>query len=76
VDGAEATVPGTHRWVPTGMQVRYRAMARGTMRATATLELPEPLADKQTVAVDIPVFDKGGTEVFSATIDIYVTAKR
>jgi acyl-coenzyme A thioesterase PaaI-like protein len=73
---AEASVPSTHRWVPTGMQVQYKAMARGTMHATATLELPEPLAEKQTVSVQIPVTDKAGAEVFNATIDIYVTAKR
>ena len=73
---AEATGRPTHRWVPRGMQVRYERLARGTMHATATLELPDPLADKQEVPVTVLVTDDAGEQVFSAAIDIWVTARR
>jgi acyl-coenzyme A thioesterase PaaI-like protein len=72
---AEATVPASHRWIPRGMQVEYKAMARGTMYASAPLELPEPLADRQQVPVQVSVTDRAGQEVFTASIDIWVTRK-
>lgn len=72
---AEATVPATHRWIPRGMQVEYTARAQGTMYATATLELPEPLSDKQEVPVAVGVADRDGQEVFTASIDIWVTRR-
>lgn len=73
---AEATVPRTHRWVPRGMQVRYTALARGTMYATATLTLPDPPADRQEVPVTVEVTDGGGEVVFTAVIDIWVTRRQ
>jgi acyl-coenzyme A thioesterase PaaI-like protein len=72
---AEATIPPTHRWVPRGMSVRYLGMARGTMHADARLELPAELAAKQEVPVQISVTDRAGEEVFTATIDIWVTER-
>lgn len=73
---AEATVPGTHRWVPKGMTVEYKAKARGTMHAEAKLALPQPLGDRLELPVQIAVTDKAGTEVFTAEIRIWVTAKK
>jgi acyl-coenzyme A thioesterase PaaI-like protein len=73
---AEATIPPSHRWVPKGMTVAYLEKARGTMHATARLELPAELADKQELPVEISVRDGEGTEVFTATIIIWVTARR
>lgn len=72
---AEATVPRTHRWIPQGMEVDYRAQARGTMRATARLELPEPLGERQRVDVEIAIADRSGTAVLTGTIRIWVTAR-
>lgn len=74
---AEATVPDSHRWIPKGMTVDYKAKARGTMHAVATLELPEPLPASGTgseVPVRIPVTDADGAEVFDAEIRVWVTA--
>ena len=73
---AEATVPATHRWVPKGMTVSYRAKAHGTMRAVATLELPDPLADRCEVPVAISIVDPRFVEVCAAEIRIWVTVKR
>lgn len=72
---AEATVPGTHRWIPQGMEVEYRAKAQGRMRATARIELPEPLGERQQVPVAIAIADNAGTEVLTGTIRIWVTAR-
>lgn len=73
---AEATVPGTHRWIPQEMTVRYTARAKGTMRCTATVDLPAPLGERQQVPVAITVADEGGTEVLAGEIAIWVTARR
>jgi acyl-coenzyme A thioesterase PaaI-like protein len=72
---AEATIPRTHRWIPAAMSVEYRAKAKGTMHATATAELPDVLADKQEIAVNVSVADDAGTEVFTAVITIWVTPR-
>jgi acyl-coenzyme A thioesterase PaaI-like protein len=73
---AEASVPATHRWVPKGMSVEYLALARGAMHAVATLELPaSDLGDGIELPVAVSVRDGGGTEVFTATIRIWVTAR-
>jgi len=74
---AEATVPTTHRWIPKGMTVDYKAKARGTMHAVATLTLPEPLPTSgsgEEVPVAVSVTDDDGAEVFTAEIRIWVTA--
>ena len=73
---AEATVPPTHRWVPKGMTVAYIAKARGTMRAVATLDLPEPLQERQEIPVAVSVVDERFAEVFTAEIRIWVTVKK
>jgi len=73
---AEATIPKTHRWVPKGMSVEYRAKACGTMHATAALQLPDPVGDRTELPVEVTVCDEGGLEVFTATIRIWVTERR
>jgi acyl-coenzyme A thioesterase PaaI-like protein len=72
---AEATIPPTHRWVPKGMTVEYKAKARGRMHATAILVLPEPLTDKLELPVAIEVTDDDAVAVFSAEIRIWVTER-
>lgn len=71
---AEATVPAALRWIPKGMEVAYLAKARGTMRATAEVDLPE-VGDGIEVPVAVSVVDPGGTEVFTATITLWVTPR-
>jgi hypothetical protein len=45
------------------------------MHATATLDLPDPLTDRLELPVEVSVRDAGGTEVFTATITIWVTQR-
>ncbi|WP_394840206.1 DUF4442 domain-containing protein [Pendulispora rubella] len=73
---AEATIPVSHRWIPKSMQTEYLAKAKGRMQATATLDLPSPLGDKQGIEVPVRVTDPSGKEVFVARIQIWVTPKR
>jgi len=72
---AEVTVPVSHRWIPKSMQTEYLAKAKGRMHALATLELPDPLLDKQEIVVPIHVMDREGKEVFVARIQIWVTRR-
>lgn len=72
---AEVTVPPTHRWIPRTMSVDYLAKAVGTMTGTAILELPADLDDPQEVPVTVSVTDPGGTEVFTASIGIWITRR-
>jgi len=72
---AEATVPATHRWIPRGMTVAYRAKATGRLTATATLELPDPLGERQELPVAIALTDRAGQVVSEIEIRIWVTAR-
>lgn len=71
---AEVTVPDTHRWIPRSMAVDYLAKARGTVTATASLQLP-PDPDEVDVPAEVVVTDAGGTTVFTATIQLWVTRR-
>jgi acyl-coenzyme A thioesterase PaaI-like protein len=73
---AEATVPTSHRWIPKGMTVDYKAKARGTMHATATFALPDPLpiaGSGEEVPVLVSVTNDDREEVFTAEIRIWIT---
>lgn len=72
---AEATVPPSHRWIPRGMTIDYLAKAKGRLDAEATLVLPDALADKQELPVEVRITDRAGTEVSHAQIRIWVTAR-
>lgn len=72
---AEATVPSTHRWIPRGITATYNAKATGRLRATATVDLPADLADKQELPVDVRIRNAQDVEVATITIPIWVTAK-
>lgn len=71
----EATLPPSHRWVPKGMEVAYVALAKGTMHAVATVDLPADL-DRVDVPVHVEVTDDEDTVVFTARIDLWVTPRR
>ncbi len=72
---AEATIPPTHRWIPRGLNATYNAKATGRLRATATIDLPDELGDKQELPVDVRIVDAHGVEVATITIPIWVTVK-
>lgn len=78
---AEASVPASHRWLPQGMRVKYLTKSKGSLKATATAELPDfgaitKESGGKTVTVTIAFVDASGAAPVEAEIDIWVTAKK
>ena len=69
---AEATIPGSQRWIPQGMEVRYTAKADSDVLCIA-----ETSAEDWSRAPDVPVRVTGvrrdGTVVVEGTIRLWVT---
>lgn len=73
---AEATVPPTHRWLPTGMTVSYPAKATTRLRAVAELPDAPEFGDGVELPVPVHVYDTADRTVLEATITIWVTPKK
>ncbi len=78
---AEASVPGTHRWLPMRMRTNYTAKSQGGLTLTATADLPDfstitTSGGGQAITVKITAVDQAGNHPFDAEIDIWVTAKK
>ena len=73
---AEATIPGTRRWIPKGMEVEYTAKATSDITCIAETD---PADWAREGDVEIPVRVKGirddGTAVVQGTIRLWVTDK-
>jgi acyl-coenzyme A thioesterase PaaI-like protein len=71
----EATVPTSHRWIPTAMTVQYLAKATTSLRAQARLTVPDfdALTEGTDVVVSVSILDSAGTEVVHADITTWVT---
>jgi acyl-coenzyme A thioesterase PaaI-like protein len=75
---SEATVPGTHRWIPKAMNVQYLGKANSGLRAVATLpEIPDfaAITEGQDLVIPVAIYDKAGTEVVHADITTWITPK-
>jgi len=71
---AEATIPDSLRWLPKGMTVAYRKIARGELRAVASLD-PARFVEGEVI-VPVDVLDASGEVVVHADIVLHVTAKK
>jgi acyl-coenzyme A thioesterase PaaI-like protein len=71
----ESTVPTTHRWIPTAMNVQYLEKATTSLRAQARLDPPDftVITDGTEVVVPVSVMDRDGVEVVHADITCWVT---
>ena len=70
----DASLPADMRWIPKGMDVKYQAKALGTLKAVATPVLSiVSAADGYDLPVKVSVTDAAGTEVFHATIAMWVS---
>ena len=71
----EATVPGTHRWIPKAMTVRYLAKATTSLRARAEFSPPDfdAITEGAELVVPVTITDRNGTEVVHADITTWVT---
>lgn len=68
----DAAVPPTHRWIPIGMTVEYRAKARGTLTATASFDPPAWPDEATDHTVDVEIEDERGTITSFARITVRV----
>ncbi|MHC2117058.1 hotdog fold domain-containing protein [Stenotrophomonas geniculata] len=72
----DASLPADMRWIPKGMDVKYQAKALGTLKAVATPVLSiVSAADGYDLPVKVSVTDAAGTEVFHATIAMWVSPR-
>lgn len=73
---AEATVPSTHRWIPLGMTVEYRAKAATDLTAVATFATPPSFGeDREDVEAEVAITDRDGVEAVHATIRVRVSPR-
>ena len=72
----EATVPGSHRWIPKGMTVEYLRKAESDLTAVATIKpLPE-FNGSFALPVEVDVVDKHQETVFRAVIDMWISPRK
>lgn len=78
---AEISVPSTHRWLPQGMTTEYKSKSVGSLTVKATAELPNfdeitPESGGRQIPVVCNYIDAQGNHPMTATINIWVTAKK
>ncbi|CAM3695462.1 hotdog fold domain-containing protein [Tsukamurella ocularis] len=72
----DATIPGTHRWIPVGMTVEYLAKATTAVTAVARMDpLPTFTDEPATLTVPVDILDADGTVFVTATITMHVSKK-
>ena len=72
----DASLPADMRWIPKGMEVKYQAKALGVLKAVATPLRPIVSAtDGYDLPVKVSVTDAARTEVFHATIAMWVSPR-
>lgn len=71
----DVSIPSHLRWIPSGMQVRYRSIARNDLTGTCVIHDPGAIAPG-TLPVSVNITDKSGKEVFSAVIDMHITERK
>ena len=72
----EVTIAPSQRWIPKGMSVRYLKKARGTLIATARVEVPPADAPAQEAHALIEVRDAANEVVFDADITMWISPRR
>ncbi|RMF97355.1 MAG: DUF4442 domain-containing protein [Gammaproteobacteria bacterium] len=72
----DASIPPTHRWIPKGMTVEYRAKAMTDLRAVAAVEPLPVFGEASDFTVPVEVTDADGQLVFSARITMWVSPRR
>jgi hypothetical protein len=72
----DATVPRTHRWIPVGMTVEYKAKATTAVTSIAQLDvLPDIGDDPFDLTVPVDVLDASGATFVSAAITMRISKK-
>ena len=72
----DVTIAPSQRWIPKGMSVRYLQKARGTLTATARVDVPPVDAPAQDAQAFVEVRDAANEIVFDANITMWISRKR
>lgn len=73
----DATTPPTHRWIPVGMTVEYRAQAKTDVTAIAYLQsIPEFGNEPTKLVVPVDITDAAGTLCVTARIAMRISPRR
>lgn len=71
----DVTLPATHRWIPSGMNVAYKRIARSDLRALC--EIREIEYDSVSeVPIEVSITDRENVEVLHAIVTMHVTERR
>jgi len=73
---AEATIPSTRRWIPTGMTVSYTAKAVGDITCIAETDAEQWTSSEPDLPVRVRGVDPDGTVVIEGVIDLWVTERK
>ena len=69
----QGTLPKNLRWIPKGMKVQYLKKANSDLKGVCEFE-EEKFKEGDNI-MEVNVYDKAETKVFSAQITMYVTPK-
>lgn len=72
----EVSIPGTHRWIPRGMQVDYVAKAETDLVATASWSPVPEFGAAVQMPVPVSVTNTGAQEVLRAIISMWVSPRQ
>lgn len=73
----DVTVPPTHRWIPAGMTVEYKAQARTAVTSIARLDTIPAFTDEPAeLVVPVDVQDEDGNVFVTARITMHVSPRR
>lgn len=72
----DATVPPTHRWIPVGMTVEYKAKATTAVTSVARLDSIPAFTDEATeLIVPVDILDARSNVFVTAAITMHVSRK-
>ena len=71
----EVTIPGSMRWIPKGMSVRYLRKALGELHATAKVQTPNDTTVAQELHAIVEVCNSADEVVFDADITMWVSPR-
>lgn len=71
----DVATPKGMRWIPKGMTVEYKNIAKGKLTATATIEKIE-VGEAREVITPVSVTNEAGVEVFRAEIKMWVSPSK
>jgi len=70
----QMNIPGTARWIPSGLNIRYLKKAKTDLRSVCTFPQPD-WHIKQDVEIPVDVYDTAGEKVVAATLFMRIGPK-